>query len=330
MGMEKVTVCRGKRTPLTTATSRASAQEHALNSGKTIERNSPRTWLGRFFARRGRVRVARWNLTAIAVKVESDCLPHQTQVELRAGLDLLLLPLFFIGPAFLNDLAETAGMLAIKGLRERFFERRALRVAHNHARPRDGLEQCPMHRPNERTSTSTVKNRTTARTMTQGNGKKSPVNLRKTASKNKLERLTSGEEGGIHISLCGEIQKQTMRKFMNITKALADENRVRALLALRKGELCVCQITELFGLAPSTISKHLSILFQAGLVESRKDGRWIYYQLPGKDAQVVVREALDWIEKALADSPHVLEDNKQLKKILRQDPAELCKKQCQR
>ena len=41
-----------------------------------------------------------------------------------------------------------------------------------------------------------------------------------------------------------------MREFMNITKALADENRVRMLLALRKGEFCVCQITELFGLAP--------------------------------------------------------------------------------
>ena len=80
-----------------------------------------------------------------------------------------------------------------------------------------------------------------------------------------------------------------MREFMNITKALADENRVRTLLALRKGELCVCQITELFGLAPSTVSKHLSILFQAGLVESRKEGRWIYYQLPGRNAPVVVR-----------------------------------------
>ncbi len=121
-----------------------------------------------------------------------------------------------------------------------------------------------------------------------------------------------------------------MREFMNITKALADENRVRTLLALRQGELCVCQITELFGLAPSTISKHLSILFQAGLVESRKDGRWIYYQLPGKNAPVVVREALDWIEKALADNSHVLEDNKQLKKILKQDPAELCKRQCRK
>ena len=121
-----------------------------------------------------------------------------------------------------------------------------------------------------------------------------------------------------------------MREFMNITKALADETRVRTLLSLRKGEMCVCQITELFGFAPSTVSKHLSILFQAGLVESRKDGRWIYYQLPDKGAPVVVREALDWIGKALADNPHVLEDNKRLKKILRQDPAVLCKRQCKK
>ena len=121
-----------------------------------------------------------------------------------------------------------------------------------------------------------------------------------------------------------------MREFMKITKAFADENRVRTLLALRKGELCVCQITELFGLAPSTISKHLSILFQAGLVESRKEGRWIYYQLPGKDAPVVVREALDWIEKALDENPRVADDQQKLMKILKQDPTELCKKQCQK
>jgi DNA-binding transcriptional ArsR family regulator len=119
-----------------------------------------------------------------------------------------------------------------------------------------------------------------------------------------------------------------MREFMNITKALADESRVRTLLALRGGELCVCQITELFGSAPSTVSKHLSILFQAGLVESRKDGRWIFYQLPGKKAPAMVREALDWIEKSHANDPHVLADHKQLKKILKQDPAKLCKRQC--
>jgi predicted transcriptional regulator len=55
-----------------------------------------------------------------------------------------------------------------------------------------------------------------------------------------------------------------MRDLMKITKALADENRIRVLLALREGELCACQITELFGLAPSTMSKHLSILYQPG------------------------------------------------------------------
>ena len=119
-----------------------------------------------------------------------------------------------------------------------------------------------------------------------------------------------------------------MNEFMRITKALSDDNRVRTLLALRQGELCVCQITELFGLAPSTISKHLSILFQAGLVISRKDSRWIYYRLPGRDAPVVVREAIDWVRKALADNPQVLDDNQQLKKILKQDPGELCKRQC--
>jgi DNA-binding transcriptional ArsR family regulator len=121
-----------------------------------------------------------------------------------------------------------------------------------------------------------------------------------------------------------------MREFMNITKALADESRVRTLLALRGGELCVCQITELFGFAPSTVSKHLSILFQARLVESRKDGRWIYYQLPGKNAPVAVREALNWIEKSQARDPQILADKKQLAKILKQDPAELCKRQCKK
>jgi len=115
---------------------------------------------------------------------------------------------------------------------------------------------------------------------------------------------------------------------MTITKALADERRVRTLLALRQGELCVCQITELFGLAPSTISKHLSILHQAGLVDSRKDGRWIYYRLPQNGPAAAARDAIRWLEKASADDPVIAEDSQRLKKILCLDPVELCKKQC--
>jgi len=121
-----------------------------------------------------------------------------------------------------------------------------------------------------------------------------------------------------------------MREFMNITKALADDKRVRTLLALRKGELCVCQITELFGLAVSTVSKHLSILYQAGLVESRKDGRWIYYRLPGKEATVVVRKAIAWVEQSLAENPRIAEDAQQLKQLLKLKPTELCKRQTQK
>lgn len=63
-----------------------------------------------------------------------------------------------------------------------------------------------------------------------------------------------------------------LRDFMSVIKALADENRARILLALGGRELCVCQIVELLGLAPSTVSKHMSILKQARLVDGRKQG----------------------------------------------------------
>jgi ArsR family transcriptional regulator, arsenate/arsenite/antimonite-responsive transcriptional repressor len=122
----------------------------------------------------------------------------------------------------------------------------------------------------------------------------------------------------------------TTREFMAVTKALADENRVRMLLALQGGELCVCQITELFGLAPSTTSKHLSILYQAGLLDSRKEGRWIYYALRGKDTPAAAREAIRWTAKSLAEDPRIAQDAARLKKVLAMDPVELCKRQCRK
>jgi ArsR family transcriptional regulator len=118
-----------------------------------------------------------------------------------------------------------------------------------------------------------------------------------------------------------------MREFMAVTKALSDPNRVRILLALRKGELCVCQITELFGFAPSTVSKHLSILQQAGLVQSRKSERWVYYRLADKSTPVAVREALDWVHKSLAKTDETKADAKKLKEILQTDLAVICRRQ---
>ena len=119
-----------------------------------------------------------------------------------------------------------------------------------------------------------------------------------------------------------------MKDFLNITKALADENRLRMLMALQEGELCVCQITELMGLAMSTVSKHLSILYQAGLVNARKEGRWMYYSLPGKGVPTAAREAVAWVRRSLAGKERIAEDAKRLNKVLAMDVTELCKRQC--
>ena len=118
-----------------------------------------------------------------------------------------------------------------------------------------------------------------------------------------------------------------MREFMAITKALSDPGRVRILLALRRRELCVCQITELFGFAPSTMSKHLSILHHAGLIQSRKTERWVHYRLPDPPVPAAVREALDWVHKSLARTDEAATDANKLKRILKIAPAEICRRQ---
>jgi len=117
-----------------------------------------------------------------------------------------------------------------------------------------------------------------------------------------------------------------MRDFVTLARALADESRVRVLLALQERELCVCQIIELLGLAPSTVSKHMSILRQARLVDSRKDGRWIYYRLADEDVPAPAREAVAWATRSLSGEPQIRKDNARLKQILRIEREELCKR----
>jgi DNA-binding transcriptional ArsR family regulator len=68
----------------------------------------------------------------------------------------------------------------------------------------------------------------------------------------------------------------------------------------------------------------MSILKHAGLVESRKDGRWMYYRLADDEASEVVRRALSWILVALAKDPRVLRDRQRIAAICNSDPHELC------
>ncbi len=110
-----------------------------------------------------------------------------------------------------------------------------------------------------------------------------------------------------------------MFHFCNIAKALGDENRVRILMSLTKYPLCVCQLTALLDLAPSTTSKHLSILRQAQLIECVKNGRWAYYQLPSNPANMSISLALQWVNESLKKNSRVLNDKQRLKKVLQDE-----------
>jgi DNA-binding transcriptional ArsR family regulator len=118
-----------------------------------------------------------------------------------------------------------------------------------------------------------------------------------------------------------------MSEFSFRMKALTDTNRLRALAALRKGEMCVCQVVELLQLAPSTVSKHMNILKQAGLVDSEKRGRWVYYRLPEEPRSPGISATLDWVLQSLSQLQEVAQDEKNIKTIIRIEPEELCRLQ---
>jgi len=118
-----------------------------------------------------------------------------------------------------------------------------------------------------------------------------------------------------------------MREVLNIAKALSDQNRLRALMLLEKQPLCVCQIIELLALAPSTVSKHMSILRQAYLVEGQKDSRWMHYRLAGAESPDYAKTVVRQILGVLRDDPKIKEDRKQLDKVLKMDMEKLCRKQ---
>jgi ArsR family transcriptional regulator len=117
-----------------------------------------------------------------------------------------------------------------------------------------------------------------------------------------------------------------MKQALRVFGALSDESRLRLLFALRHGELCVCQLIELMGLSPSTVSKHLSILRDAGLLDSRKEGRWVYYRLADQTILPMLGKKAAPIVQSLENSPTVKADDKHLRCILRMNMEELCRK----
>ncbi len=89
-----------------------------------------------------------------------------------------------------------------------------------------------------------------------------------------------------------------LARMTELNKALAHPARLRLLAMLRPGEMCVCQLTAILKLAVSTVSAHLTDLRRAGLVEERKDGRWVFYRLSSDEStQPVLRSMWQGLEK---------------------------------
>ncbi|VAW37486.1 hypothetical protein MNBD_DELTA04-767 [hydrothermal vent metagenome] len=105
-----------------------------------------------------------------------------------------------------------------------------------------------------------------------------------------------------------------MKLFVRTMKALSDPNRVRVLKLLQAGELCVCEIQAVLGLAQSTVSKHMKILEDAGLVERRRQGTWILYSLAdGSESE--------YAAAMLAGLSRWLDDDEELVRMLKALPA---------
>ena len=105
---------------------------------------------------------------------------------------------------------------------------------------------------------------------------------------------------------------------LQTSKALGDGNRLKIMAALlQHEELCACQITEFLEIAGATASRHLSILSNAGLVECRKEGRWMHYRLSISDDLLRA-----WLVNSLKGT-----DLGRLAQIMATNPEDICRKQ---
>ncbi|MFO7860067.1 MAG: metalloregulator ArsR/SmtB family transcription factor [Desulfosalsimonas sp.] len=118
-----------------------------------------------------------------------------------------------------------------------------------------------------------------------------------------------------------------MEKTLKQIKALADGNRLRIVMALSThDELCVCQITELLQVSTPTVSRHMSVLQNAGLVKNRKDARWVHYRLASDFPDAL----LNWVQTSVKGSRIISDDRKTLETIVANPVDELCRAQKQR
>ncbi len=118
--------------------------------------------------------------------------------------------------------------------------------------------------------------------------------------------------------------ENNFHRTIKIFKALGEPNRLRIFLALQGRNLCLCQIIPIIKLAPSTISKHLSLLVEAGLIERRKEGKMVNYKgISLKKTDSINRSLINFIKVIIKDKI-AIKDIENIQRILNKSKEELC------
>lgn len=114
-----------------------------------------------------------------------------------------------------------------------------------------------------------------------------------------------------------------MQDFVKVMKALSDPNRVKIVKMLQYKKLCVCEIQALLQIAQPSVSKHLKVLENAGIVESFKDGLWVNYALTDGSTSPYVSSVIGNLRHWLNADPQIRHMVSKLAETRRED---LCKK----
>jgi ArsR family transcriptional regulator, arsenate/arsenite/antimonite-responsive transcriptional repressor len=114
-----------------------------------------------------------------------------------------------------------------------------------------------------------------------------------------------------------------MNEMVEAAKAFADPTRVRILAALRRGELCVCELSDALGVTQSTLSTHLQVIRDAGLVQTRRDGKWIYYAVRA-EADQLLESLFGFFAKTVKNDPAIRRDKEQLAARLKERKGGAC------
>jgi ArsR family transcriptional regulator, arsenate/arsenite/antimonite-responsive transcriptional repressor len=104
-----------------------------------------------------------------------------------------------------------------------------------------------------------------------------------------------------------------MNDFIKVMKALSDPARVKIIKMLQRRPMCVCEIREALQIAQPSVSKHLKILENAGLIDHRKDGLWVEY-FPADGGRS------PYVASILGNLRHWMEDESDIKEILSKIP----------